>query len=259
MSSASTMRRSASSIAASMCPAARPMKPADNSASSRSKTCSSAFDECGLGFALGAGRVVSGFGTAVSRSCSREGSHAIVAGTRGCSEPRCRHLLVCSGISRTEFNPAGHCHLRNPQLVHRHAAVGRRHHGGTCGPQGPSQRRRLRPQLTAGTPGRRPALSATHDRSLRWPCAAEMTGASRDTVEYRDCHQGRDGSVRPPRDRRQESGPALLNSMRAIEGRLCGTESHNLCARSGSISASQLDEQSAVDRSLSSGPAPAAT
>jgi hypothetical protein len=83
-------------------------------------------------------------------------------------------------------------------------------------------------------------LSATHDRSLRWPCAAEMTGASRDTVEYRDCHQGRDGSVRPPRDRRQESGPALLNSMRAIEGRLCGTESHNLCARSGSLAARHL-------------------
>ena len=186
---------------------------------------------------MGAGRVVSGFGTAGSRSCSREGSHAIVAGTRGCSEPRCRHLLVCSGISRTEFNPAGPCHLRNLHLVHRHAAVGRRHHGGTCGLQGPSQRRRLRPQLTAGTPGRRPALSATHDHSLRWSCASRLTGASRDIVEHRDCHQGLDGSFRPPRDPRQESGPALLKSMRANEGRLCGTESHNLCARSGSTCA----------------------
>ncbi len=77
-----------------------------------------------------------------------------------------------------------------------------------------------------------------------------MTGASRDTVEYRDCHQGRDGSVRPPRDRRQESGPALLNSMRAIEGRLCGTESHNLCARSGSIPGDRPGDLPAEYRSL---------
>ena len=63
----------------------------------------------------------------------------------------------------------------------------------------------------------------------------EETGASRDIVEHRECHQGLDGSFRPRRDPRQESGPALLKSMRAIEGRLCGTESHNLCARSGSI------------------------
>ena len=49
MSSASTMRRSASSIVPSMCSDSRPMKPADSSDTRRSKARNSALDERGRG------------------------------------------------------------------------------------------------------------------------------------------------------------------------------------------------------------------